>query len=31
VAALPDPIELQRLTCEAIGEDVLISAYVREP
>jgi diaminohydroxyphosphoribosylaminopyrimidine deaminase/5-amino-6-(5-phosphoribosylamino)uracil reductase len=31
VAALPDPIELQRLDCEAIGEDVLISAYVREP
>ena len=31
VAALPDPIQLQHLTCEAVGEDVLLSAYVREP
>ena len=31
VAALPDPIELLRLTCEAIGEDVLLTAYLREP
>ena len=31
VAALPDPIQLQHLTCEAVGADVLLSAYVREP
>ena len=31
VAALPDPIQLQHLTCEAVGEDVLLSAYLREP
>jgi diaminohydroxyphosphoribosylaminopyrimidine deaminase/5-amino-6-(5-phosphoribosylamino)uracil reductase len=31
VAALPDPIELLRLRCEALGDDVLLSAYLREP
>jgi diaminohydroxyphosphoribosylaminopyrimidine deaminase / 5-amino-6-(5-phosphoribosylamino)uracil reductase len=31
VAALPDPIELLRLTSEALGEDVLLTAYLREP
>ena len=31
VAALPDPIQLERLTCEAVGEDILLTAYVRDP
>ena len=31
VAALPDPLELQHLTCETVGEDVLLTAYLREP
>ena len=30
VAALPDPVELRRLTCEQVGEDVLLTAYVHE-
>jgi diaminohydroxyphosphoribosylaminopyrimidine deaminase/5-amino-6-(5-phosphoribosylamino)uracil reductase len=31
VAALPDAIELRRLSCEQVGEDVLLTAYVNEP
>jgi len=31
VAALPDPVELRRLTCEQVGEDILLTAYVHEP
>ncbi len=31
VAALPEPVELRRLSCEQVGEDVLLMAYVREP
>jgi diaminohydroxyphosphoribosylaminopyrimidine deaminase / 5-amino-6-(5-phosphoribosylamino)uracil reductase len=31
VAALPDPVELRRLSCEQVGEDVLLTAYVHEP
>jgi diaminohydroxyphosphoribosylaminopyrimidine deaminase / 5-amino-6-(5-phosphoribosylamino)uracil reductase len=31
VAALPDPLELLRLSCEQVGEDVLVTAYVHEP
>jgi diaminohydroxyphosphoribosylaminopyrimidine deaminase / 5-amino-6-(5-phosphoribosylamino)uracil reductase len=31
VAALPDPLELLRLSCEQVGEDVLLTAYVHEP
>jgi len=31
VAALPAPVELRRLSCEAVGEDVLLTAYVRDP
>jgi diaminohydroxyphosphoribosylaminopyrimidine deaminase/5-amino-6-(5-phosphoribosylamino)uracil reductase len=31
VAALPDPVALGRLTCEQVGEDVLLVAYVHEP
>ena len=31
VASLPEPIELQRLSCEQVGEDLLLTAYVHEP
>jgi diaminohydroxyphosphoribosylaminopyrimidine deaminase / 5-amino-6-(5-phosphoribosylamino)uracil reductase len=31
VAALPEPRSLTRLTARAVGEDVLLSAYVHEP
>jgi diaminohydroxyphosphoribosylaminopyrimidine deaminase/5-amino-6-(5-phosphoribosylamino)uracil reductase len=31
VAALPDPVSVRRLTCEAVGEDFLLTAYVHEP
>jgi diaminohydroxyphosphoribosylaminopyrimidine deaminase / 5-amino-6-(5-phosphoribosylamino)uracil reductase len=31
VAALPQPLELRRLSCERVGEDVLLTAYVHEP
>jgi diaminohydroxyphosphoribosylaminopyrimidine deaminase/5-amino-6-(5-phosphoribosylamino)uracil reductase len=31
VAALPDPVELRRLACEQVGDDVLLTAYVQEP
>jgi diaminohydroxyphosphoribosylaminopyrimidine deaminase/5-amino-6-(5-phosphoribosylamino)uracil reductase len=31
VAALPDPLQLQRLSCEPAGEDLLLTAYVHEP
>jgi diaminohydroxyphosphoribosylaminopyrimidine deaminase/5-amino-6-(5-phosphoribosylamino)uracil reductase len=31
VAALPDPVSLRRLRCEAVGEDLLLTAYVHEP
>jgi diaminohydroxyphosphoribosylaminopyrimidine deaminase/5-amino-6-(5-phosphoribosylamino)uracil reductase len=31
VAALPEPVELLRLTAEPVGEDVLLTAYLREP
>jgi len=31
LAALPDPVELRRLTGEQVGEDILLTAYVREP
>jgi diaminohydroxyphosphoribosylaminopyrimidine deaminase / 5-amino-6-(5-phosphoribosylamino)uracil reductase len=31
VAALPEPIALRRLSCERVGEDVLVTAYVHEP
>jgi diaminohydroxyphosphoribosylaminopyrimidine deaminase/5-amino-6-(5-phosphoribosylamino)uracil reductase len=31
LAALPDPAELRRLTCEPVGEDILLTAYVHEP
>jgi diaminohydroxyphosphoribosylaminopyrimidine deaminase/5-amino-6-(5-phosphoribosylamino)uracil reductase len=31
LAALPDPVELRRLSCEQVGEDVLLTAYVHEP
>lgn len=31
VAALPDPIELRRLSFEEVGDDVLLTAYVHEP
>ena len=31
VAELPEPLELQHVTHEAVGEDVLLTAYVREP
>ena len=30
VAALPEPVELLRLTAEPVGEDVLLTAYLRE-
>jgi len=31
VAALPEPVRLRRLTCEPVGEDLLLMAYVHEP
>ena len=31
VAALPEPRSLTRLSCEPVGEDVLLTAYVHEP
>jgi diaminohydroxyphosphoribosylaminopyrimidine deaminase/5-amino-6-(5-phosphoribosylamino)uracil reductase len=31
LAALPEPLSLLRLTSEHVGEDVLLTAYVREP
>jgi diaminohydroxyphosphoribosylaminopyrimidine deaminase/5-amino-6-(5-phosphoribosylamino)uracil reductase len=31
IAALPDPVDLRRLTGEQVGEDILLTAYVREP
>ena len=31
VAALPEPVALRRLSCEPVGEDVLLTAYVQEP
>jgi diaminohydroxyphosphoribosylaminopyrimidine deaminase / 5-amino-6-(5-phosphoribosylamino)uracil reductase len=31
VAELPDPRSLRRLSCEQVGEDVLLTAYVHEP
>jgi diaminohydroxyphosphoribosylaminopyrimidine deaminase/5-amino-6-(5-phosphoribosylamino)uracil reductase len=31
VAALPEPLQLARLSCEEVGEDFLLTAYVHEP
>ena len=31
VAALPDPVGLRRLSCEQVGDDLLLTAYVHEP
>jgi diaminohydroxyphosphoribosylaminopyrimidine deaminase / 5-amino-6-(5-phosphoribosylamino)uracil reductase len=31
VASLPEPVRLRRLTCEPVGEDLLLTAYVHEP
>jgi diaminohydroxyphosphoribosylaminopyrimidine deaminase/5-amino-6-(5-phosphoribosylamino)uracil reductase len=31
VATLPDPAALRRLSCESVGEDLLLTAYVHEP
>jgi len=31
VAALPEPVELLHLAAEPVGEDVLLTAYLREP
>jgi diaminohydroxyphosphoribosylaminopyrimidine deaminase/5-amino-6-(5-phosphoribosylamino)uracil reductase len=31
VASLPDPIELRRLSCEQVGDDVLLTGYVHDP
>jgi diaminohydroxyphosphoribosylaminopyrimidine deaminase/5-amino-6-(5-phosphoribosylamino)uracil reductase len=31
VASLPGPLQLERLSSEQVGEDVLLTAYVREP
>ena len=31
VASLPSPLALRRLSCEQVGEDVLLTAYVHEP
>jgi diaminohydroxyphosphoribosylaminopyrimidine deaminase/5-amino-6-(5-phosphoribosylamino)uracil reductase len=31
VAALPEPLQLTRLSCEEVGEDLLLTAYVHEP
>jgi len=31
VAALPEPLALHHLASEAVGEDVLLTAYVHEP
>ena len=31
VTALPEPVELRRLSCERVGDDLLLTAYVNEP
>ena len=31
LADLPEPVTLARLSCRAVGDDVLLSAYVHEP
>jgi diaminohydroxyphosphoribosylaminopyrimidine deaminase/5-amino-6-(5-phosphoribosylamino)uracil reductase len=31
LAYLPEPVQLRRLSSEAVGEDVLLTAYVHEP
>ena len=31
VAALPESVELRRLACEQVGDDLLLTAYVHEP
>jgi diaminohydroxyphosphoribosylaminopyrimidine deaminase/5-amino-6-(5-phosphoribosylamino)uracil reductase len=31
LAGLPEPVELLRLTAEPVGEDMLLTAYLREP
>ena len=31
VVSLPEPIELRRLSCERVGNDVLLTAYVHDP
>jgi diaminohydroxyphosphoribosylaminopyrimidine deaminase / 5-amino-6-(5-phosphoribosylamino)uracil reductase len=31
VAVLPEPLSLRRLSCQEVGEDVLLTAYVNEP
>ncbi|HUK94782.1 MAG TPA: bifunctional diaminohydroxyphosphoribosylaminopyrimidine deaminase/5-amino-6-(5-phosphoribosylamino)uracil reductase RibD [Gaiellaceae bacterium] len=31
VASLPEPAELRHLACETVGEDVLLTAYLRDP
>ena len=31
VAALPEPLGLQHLTSESVGDDVLLTAYLRDP
>jgi diaminohydroxyphosphoribosylaminopyrimidine deaminase / 5-amino-6-(5-phosphoribosylamino)uracil reductase len=31
LASLPAPVELRRLSCEPVGEDVLLTVYVHEP
>jgi len=31
VAALPEPLSLSRLSCDPVGEDLLLTAYVHEP
>jgi diaminohydroxyphosphoribosylaminopyrimidine deaminase/5-amino-6-(5-phosphoribosylamino)uracil reductase len=31
VAALPEPVSLSHLSCEPVGEDLLLTAYVHEP
>jgi diaminohydroxyphosphoribosylaminopyrimidine deaminase/5-amino-6-(5-phosphoribosylamino)uracil reductase len=31
VATLPEPVQFGRLSCEQVGEDLLLTAYVHEP
>jgi diaminohydroxyphosphoribosylaminopyrimidine deaminase / 5-amino-6-(5-phosphoribosylamino)uracil reductase len=31
VASLPEPLALRRLSCEQVGDDLLLTAYVHEP
>jgi diaminohydroxyphosphoribosylaminopyrimidine deaminase / 5-amino-6-(5-phosphoribosylamino)uracil reductase len=31
VAGLPEPRALRHLSCEAVGEDLLLTAYIHEP